>query len=94
MYLVKTNGTIKEFENFKEVKKELLIATFTWCQNDNYSGDSYKTLYKQCLKNKNFENIAQVFKVDSFFYLTDKTKIPCELYTCELHVPMTITKIM
>lgn len=95
MYLVSTddNPTLREFETMEEVKKELIKAVIAWTEDDCYVGKDGVSLYKECLKDKDFGDIASVYEVNSYFCSCGKL-IPCELHLMEKDVPTIITRIM
>lgn len=94
MYLIFTqkNG-IKEAETMEEVELILKIETFTWTQDDSYSGLSWEDLFNYCLSHKCFGDIAQVYRISPYFLL-GKAKIPCGFYEAELNKSFDCTKIM
>ena len=65
MYLLTShrNDTYELVKNEEELMHKLLVLTFEWCQSKIYRGPSYQELFDECVANKNFADIAQVFSV-------------------------------
>lgn len=84
---------IKEFEEYDEVLNFLRQCTAFWCADPSYDGEDFETLYKECLEARDFEDIAQVFKVDTYF-LTCGHKIPCELYTADKNTTFKMKRVL
>lgn len=95
-YLVRSSYfEIKECKDYDEVLNLLRKYTAFWCADSNYEGEDFETLFKECLENKDFGDIAQVFEIDTYFLCGNKNKIkiPCELYCADKNIPFKIIKI-
>lgn len=95
-YIVQVDYCTDTFgcENFTEVENILKIATLKWTQSEFWkSNQTAEELYIECMKEKDFGDIAQVYEIDCFFMVGDH-KVPCGLYETDYNKPMTITKIM
>lgn len=64
-YLVKTgpNNNIQFIEDWDQVLHIIKVATFEWCDSPNYEGESWEVLFNNCLRDKNFGDIANVFEL-------------------------------
>lgn len=92
-YLVNSEFGIKEYEDYDEMLNFLRQCTAFWCTNPSYDGEDFETLYTECLEARNFEDIAQVFKVDTYF-LIGRHEIPCELYCADKNTTFKIERIL
>ena len=93
VYIVKDYRGLKEYENIQDVYKALKKACAIWCIGyEEEIGQSYEELYEECLKQKDFGDIAKVFEIDCFFKC-GKSKVSSNLYTSEKHTPFICTRI-
>ena len=93
-YLVNSNDFgVKEFEEYDEVLNFLRQCTAFWCADPSYEGEDFETLYNECLENRNFEGIAQVFEVDTYFLCSGR-KIPCGLFTADRNATFKMKRIL
>ena len=97
-YLIRTNkNIIIEKENYDDVITELRKLTASWCATEEYmkcpDNPEWKELFEECLANRRFNDIAQVYSVDAYFNSSLNRKIPCDLYLMEYDTPTTIKRI-
>ena len=52
------------FKTEDEMLRKLKALTFEWCEDPRYEGDDFMALYHECLQNKNFGDIAMVYKIN------------------------------
>jgi len=86
---------IKEFDNYDEVLDYVRQCTAFWCTDPSYYGRDFETIYKECLEEKNFHSIVQVFKVETYFHSrTINYDFPCGLSEADTNVPFKMTRIL
>lgn len=91
-YLVRSDFGLKEVEEYEEVISLLRKSTASWCADEGWNGDDFKTLFQRCLANKDFGDIAQVYEVDTYFKVT-RGKIPCTLYLADRNTDFKLRRI-
>ena len=100
MYLVQISeeNKIVECDTFEEVEKLLLRACALWMYSGDYSDEELDTLQKlfdDCMKNKDFGNIAQVLEINTYFTIpSNLKKVTCNLMGCDLRVPFKCQRIL
>lgn len=63
MYLLRKNGQFELIEEKEAMLRRLRAITFEWCDSPSYIGEDFESLYQECLTNKNFGDIAEVYKI-------------------------------
>lgn len=91
-YLVKCAFGLKEVEGYGEVINILRKSTAWWCADEDYEGEDFETLFQECLENKDFGDIAQVYEMDTYFKIGEK-KMPCSLYTADKNIDFKLRRI-
>lgn len=86
--------SIKEVQDYEKMLGLLRQYTAYWCASDDYMEDNedFEVLFNECLKNKNFGDIAQVYQIDTYFKTSSK-KYPCGLYLADKNTKFTMTRI-
>ena len=64
MYLLCHNDNYELIQDKKTLMNKLLVLTFEWCQDEIYTGPSYKELFDEAVEDHNFASIAQVFSIE------------------------------
>lgn len=86
---------IKEFEDYNKMLGFVRQCTAFWCTDPSYYGRNFETIYNECLENKNFEGIVQVFEVETYFYSHNTNhNFPCDLSTADRNIPFKMTRIL
>ena len=76
-YIICTDWNhLKILETWNEVLNELKALTFRWCLDENYEGEPHEELFEECLKNKDFGDIASVYECKEGAFGLDK-KVVC-----------------
>lgn len=91
-YLVRCVFGLEEVEKYEEVISLLRKSTAAWCADEDWKGEDFETLYQECLENKDFGDIAQVYKVDTYFKVRGE-KVPCSLYTADRDTDFKLKRI-
>lgn len=92
-YLVRSFFGLKEVEKYEKVIRLLRTSTTHWCNDELYIGEEDpETLFQECLKNKDFGDIAQVYEVDTYFKV-GRGKVPCGLYIADKDTDFRLRRI-
>ena len=86
---------IREYEDdqYDEMLNFLRQCTAFWCADSCYEGEDFETLYKECLESRNFEEIVQVFKVDTYF-TSCGYRFPCQLSIADKNTTFKMKRIL
>lgn len=72
MYLLRNNGQFELIEEKEVMLRRLRAITFEWCDSPSYVGKDFESLYQECLTNKNFGDIAEVYKITNLKKPSDR----------------------
>lgn len=92
-YLIRNGFGLKEVEKYEEVINILRKYTASWCADKDYHGEDFETLFQNCLENKDFGDIAQVYEIDTYFEVFGGKKIPCGLYVADKNTDFKLRRI-
>lgn len=92
-YLIRNSFGLKEVGKYEEVMNILRKYTAYWCADKDYHGKNFETLFKTCLENKDFGDIAQVYEVNTYFEVYEGKKIPCDLYVADKNTDFRLRRI-
>lgn len=93
-YLINSVFGLEEEESYENVLNTLRKCVACWCADDLYQGEKdFEALFQQCLENKDFGDIARVYKVDTYFKVSG-AKVPCGLYSADKDTEFKLMRIL